>query len=142
MPLPLPTTIFPLGPLILSKGIYLLRVLSTYYHPSPSSQVKILSRRRKTKREMKLFIPQSKIYSGTISASTAHGYQGPHGHGQCFGHVSSQGCQPQAPHTATLLPEKKHDFPRLLRTQQARDTRSMSTTPGRQLPEFLQQVLS
>lgn len=59
--------------------------------------------------------------------------------------MSSQGCPPRAPRApraATLLPEKKHDFPRLLRTQQAGDTCSMSTTPGRQLPEFLQQVLS
>lgn len=67
-----PYTIFPLGPLILSKGIDLLRALSTYYHPFPSSQVKILSRRCKTKREMNLFVPQSKIYSRKISASTAH----------------------------------------------------------------------
>lgn len=66
------TIIFPLGPLILSKEIYLLRALSTYCHLFPWSQVKLLSRRCKTKREINLFIPQSKIYSRKISVSIPH----------------------------------------------------------------------
>ena len=63
---------FPLGPLVLSKGIYVLRAPSTDYHPFPLSQVKILSRRHKTKREIYLFRLQSQIYSRKISALTAH----------------------------------------------------------------------
>lgn len=34
---PLRTTTFPVGPIILSKGIYSLRALSTYYHTFPLS---------------------------------------------------------------------------------------------------------
>ena len=49
----------------------MLRALSTDYHPFPLSQVKILSRGHKTKREINLFGLQSKICARKISATTA-----------------------------------------------------------------------
>lgn len=49
----------------------MLRALSIDYHPFPLSQVKILSRGHKTKREINLFRLQSKIYARKISATTA-----------------------------------------------------------------------
>lgn len=59
---------FPLGPLILSKGIYLLRALSTYYHLFPLSKVK-----GDTKPKGKwIFILQSHNSSRNISASPAY----------------------------------------------------------------------
>lgn len=50
----------------------------------PRVKSKILSRRCQTKREMNLFIPQSRIYSSKIFATTVHGSQGSRQHGQCL----------------------------------------------------------